>query len=112
MKKIILILLVQFNLPCIAQNQNSVWIFGDSAGIDFSNLSNPQPISSVMRGRGSSASIADSTGQLLFYTRTIANTNDTSTHVYNWQNQLMNNGDQIVGEAWYNELVIVPMPDS
>ena len=111
MKKIILILLMQINLNCMAQNQNSVWIFGDSAGIDFSNLNNPQPVSSIMRGRGSSASISDSTGSLLFYSYT-AHTTDTGTRVINSLHQLMNNGDQIVGEAWYNELVIVPMPDS
>ena len=112
MKKIFIISFLLTHYCGIAQDRNSIWIFGDSAGINFGNPNNPVPLNSAMRGRGSCASVADSIGQLQFYAHTIANLNDTSTHVYNWQNQLMNNGDQIVGEAWYNELVIVPMPDS
>jgi hypothetical protein len=41
--------------------------FGDSAAIDFSNLNSPQPNMSMLRGRGSCASICDSVGDLLFY---------------------------------------------
>ncbi|MBK7681736.1 MAG: hypothetical protein IPJ26_04290 [Bacteroidetes bacterium] len=43
------------------------WAFGDSAAIDFSNLSNPIPATSVLRSRGTCASISDSLGNLLFY---------------------------------------------
>ena len=93
-----------------AQFKNSIWIFGDSAGIDFSNVNNPVPIISGMDGRGSSASICDSAGNLLFYAFTIANTSNHSSHVFNSQNSLMSNGDSIMGEAWYNELIILPDP--
>ncbi len=112
MKKIFSLFLFFLPFFSSAQNQNSVWIFGDSAGIDFSNLSNPIPKSSVMDGRGSCASVADSTGQLLFYAWTIANAAIPNTHVFNYQHQLINNGDGIVGEGWYNELIILPMPNS
>ena len=35
-----------------AQNTDRFWAFGDSAGIDFKNLSNPQPGNSILRSRG------------------------------------------------------------
>ena len=106
MKRFLWMLLL-FPILCFAQNRNSVWVFGDSAGIDFSNLSNPVPIMSGMDGRGSCASISDYTGNLLFYAFTNATT-DWSTLVMTNQNLLMPNGDSIVGAAWYNELQIVP----
>ena len=92
---------------CFSQNRNSVWVFGDSAGIDFSNLSNPIPFSSGMDGRGSCASIADTNGALLFSAFTNA-TSDWSTLVKTSIHSNMLNGDLITGAAWYNELVIVP----
>ena len=52
----------------VAQNRSSIWIFGDSAGIDFSNVLNPVPIISNCQSRGTVASIADSAGDFLFYT--------------------------------------------
>ena len=65
--KNIFLLLFFIAANAVAQNQNSVWIFGDSAGIDFSNLNNPVPVFSGMDERGSCASIADTSGNLLFY---------------------------------------------
>ena len=43
-------------------------MFGDSAGIDFNNLSNPVVLSSGVNSSASSASISDAKGNLLFYT--------------------------------------------
>ncbi|MEO8087874.1 MAG: hypothetical protein ABI763_13705 [Bacteroidota bacterium] len=94
-----------------SQNQNSVWVLGDSAGIDFSNVNNPLPIGSGMDGRGSTCSISDSTGQLLFYAYNIAGNGSMTTQVMNHNHQLMESGDSIIGEGWYQEMVIVPMPD-
>ncbi len=50
---------------CISQNRNSIWVFGDSAGIDFTVPTNPIPITSGMDGRGSCASIVISLMTLL-----------------------------------------------
>ena len=33
----LIIIFILFSNFCFAQNQNSIWCFGDSAGIDFSN---------------------------------------------------------------------------
>jgi hypothetical protein len=90
------------------QNRNSVWCFGDSAGIDFSSGA-PVTFASGMDGRGSCSSIADTNGNLLFYADTRAGNWWYSTRVYNSQHQIMQNGDSINGESWYNELVAVPM---
>jgi len=98
--------------PSYSQNRNSIWCFGDSAGIDFTTPTNPQPYYSAMRSRGTAVSIADSVGNLLFY----AHTGDTSNavsfqgNVRNKLHQLMENGDSLIGISWYQEMVIVPFP--
>jgi hypothetical protein len=93
-----------------AQNRNSVWCFGDSAGIDFSNLGSPQVFSSSLDTRGSCASIADTSGMLLFYGQTRASNGDNSTQLFNSSNSLISNGDSIFGQGWYHELLILPFP--
>jgi hypothetical protein len=93
------------------QNRNSVWCFGDSAGIDFSSGA-PVTFASGMDGRGSCTSVADNNSNLLFYAFTRAGIGAFTTYVFDSTHQLMQNGDLIAGEAWYNELVITPMPDS
>ena len=89
--KLIFILSLILTGEIKAQNKNSVWCFGDSAGIDFSNINNPAPFTSSVEGRGSCVSIADNNGNLLFYSNTwmyIARTivwnalNDTMTNSY------------------------------
>jgi len=95
----------------MSQDKNSVWIFGDSAGIDFINLSNPTPISSGMRGRGSCVSISDSTGNLVLYSYTVESSGAWSTHVFNNTHTSIPGADSISGEAWYNELALIPKPN-
>jgi hypothetical protein len=93
-----------------AQNRNSIWCFGDSAGIDFRDTANPVPFTTFENGRGSSASIADTAGNLLFYAYTREGVSGNTTRVKDRTNQLMPNGTNIVGEGWYEELTIIPMP--
>lgn len=98
-----------------AQNRNSIWCFGDSAGIDWTNPQQPQFFKSAFKGRGTSVSIGDKNGLLQFYAQTL--------YIPQWQlgqgplgvvfnstHQLMHNGDSIIGEAWYHEMAIVPDP--
>src|SRR5205814_544967 len=94
------------------QNQNSIWCFGDSAGIDFTNWNNPTPIATGFDTRGSCVSICDPSGMLLFYADTRATIGHFSCLVYDRLDNLMMNGDSLHGEAWYNELLIIPVPDS
>ncbi|MBK9639177.1 MAG: hypothetical protein IPO63_15795 [Bacteroidetes bacterium] len=63
----ILFIFILFTTSLSAQFTDRYWAFGDSAGIDFKNLSNPQPATSILRVRGTCASICDSLGDLLFY---------------------------------------------
>src|SRR6188768_3845756 len=92
------------------QNRNSVWCFGDSSGIDFNNINNPLPLHSAVKSRGSCASIADSNGNLLFYSSFDGDLFNGAAYlangeVYNKQHQLMVNGDSINYQSWYSECV-------
>jgi hypothetical protein len=92
-----------------SQSRNNIWCFGDSAGIDFNSLNSPIPKFSFVDGRGSCVSIADSSGQLLWYAYTKSGSNQ-STIVRSKNDSIMQNGSAIAGQAWYRELVIVPDP--
>ena len=115
----IIYILLFWAISLNAQNTDRFWAFGDSAAIDFKNLSNPVSSFSTLRARGSCVSICDSVGDLLFY----ASTPKTPPYPYNTvtgkagyvtskNHQTMQNGDTIVGAAWYQEMVIVPDPAS
>ena len=95
-----------------AQNRNSVWVFGDSSLVDFGNAGSPVTGVSGMDGRGSCVSISDTSGSLLFYAFTRATIFGNSGLVYNKQHELMVNGDDILGQGWYNEMVILPSPNN
>ena len=110
---LILLFFTSFNLN--AQKRNYIWCFGDSAGIDFTNISNPIPIISANESRGTCASICDTSGKPLFYAY--------APHVSLWQSgylrlgvikskndSIMANGDSLIGDAWYHEMIIIPMP--
>lgn len=102
-------------LTVFAQGRNSVWCFGDSAGIDFINVGNPLPIHSASKSRGSCTSICDSAGSLLFYaaynTQVLWGGSLANGEVYNRTHQLMQNGDLIYYQSWYQEAMIIPFPD-
>ncbi len=115
----ILFILILTSSSLSAQFTDRYWAFGDSAGIDFKNLSNPQPANSALRVRGSCASICDSAGDLLFYCGSpnwqlwsTPNFIFTDGYIINKNHQVMENGDTLVGKLWYQEMVIVPDPSS
>lgn len=124
MKKTIFSLLIFILVNCsisFGQFTDRYWCFGDSAGIDFSNLNNPSPGYSILRARGSCASICDSSGNLLFY----SGSPDVDIwlppgppYTYNYgmiinkNHQKMQNGDSLATLSWYQEMIIVPDPGS
>jgi hypothetical protein len=118
MRSLFLIIFLLINTVTSAQYTDRYWAFGDSAGIDFKNLSNPQPANSVLRARGTCASICDSVGDLLFYCgspnwQTWLNNQGFTPkfgYVINKNHQTMQAGDSLAGLLWYQEMVIVPMP--
>lgn len=109
---------VLFFLACLianGQGRNSIWCFGDSAGIDFRNTSNPVTFTSGMNSVGTCATISDSHGDLIFYCSTPdINGFNSGVYplgiVYNRDHQMMINGDSLDCIAWYHEMVIVPDP--
>ena len=109
--KYLTIITLTFTFSAYSQKQNNIWCFGDSTGIDFNNLISPTPFSSSLDTRGSCVSIADTNGQLLFYANTVAASGVNTTKVWDRNNFPMVNGDGIIGEGWYNELLILPFPN-
>jgi hypothetical protein len=88
-----------------SQKENSKWYFGYHCALDFS-ASGPTvlPTSSIYAAEGS-ASIADSSGNLLFYT-----SGDT---VWNSLHNVMANGDLLLGKKYASQpAIIVQQPGS
>lgn len=113
MKKIVVFVLLLMSVGGYAQNRNSVWCFGDSALVDFSDTSNIITGTSQVKSRGSCASIADSTGNLLFYVAydlSVIISGTDPVKIYNANHQVMVNGDSLKGGGWYNEIIITPCP--
>lgn len=113
---VIIFLTILFSNTAIAQFTDRYWAFGDSAGIDFRNLSNPQPASSILRARGTCVSVCDSSGNLLCYAG--------APHVDLWLNpgtyyfgyvvnknhEIMEGGDTLAALLAYQEMIMVPDP--
>jgi len=93
-----------------AQNRNSIWCFGDSAGIDFRDPENPVPFTSGIRARSDCASIADENGNLLFYVGSDTTVSTSHGFVYNRNHQQMPFGWGLVTANWNHEMIILPMP--
>lgn len=91
---------------CDAQYLNKYWCFGDSSLLTFDTAGISTGFCSLDT-RGSAVSLGDSTG-LLIYANTRATVSGNATLVWNKNNQLMQNGNNIVGEGWYKELIILP----
>ncbi len=109
-KKLIFIIFVCYAFPVLGQNRNSVWCFGDSALIDFGDTSNLIIGTCGFDTRGSCASISNQSGELLCYANTRAGFGTFTTLVFDTSDNIMQNGDLIMGEGWYNELIIIPNP--
>ena len=115
----LLLLFILFTTSVSAQFTDRYWAFGDSAAIDFKNLSNPQPASSILRVRGTCASICDSAGNLLLYCGSpnwqrlnIPTSNFNFGYVINKDHEIMFKGDSLIGGWWYQSMAIVPMPNN
>jgi hypothetical protein len=119
MKNLVLMLVFLIcKLSLCAQFTDRYWAFGDSAAIDFKNVNNPVPSMSILRSRGTCASICDSSGNLLFYGGTPllsewigGSTSCCFSFISNKNHQIMDNGNKLFGRLWYNEMIIVPKPN-
>ena len=108
----VVIILFAFSLNCFAQKQDRIWLFADSAGIDFNDLQNPVAISSnIANPCGVSfTSIADRSGQLLFYSAGV----DLSVRpmrIFDRNGNVMQNGETLLGYPWVGQgNMIIPIP--
>ena len=119
--KLLLVVLLLVAGNASAQFTDRFWTFGDSAAIDFKNLSNPVPDSCVLRVRGSCASICDNSGNLLMYCGSPnidiwrppgpPYTYNLGYMVNKYHRKILN-GDSLKCTAWYQEMIIVPKPGS
>ncbi len=121
MKTLSILLIVFSFFECLAQKQDRIWLFADSAGIDFNDPANPVAIySNLTRSNGaliqpaaSFSSIADNSGQLLFYSAGIETNFDRGGRVFNKYMQVMPHGDSIFAYPWIGQgCLIVPYADS
>ena len=119
MRSLFIFLFLLVNTITSAQYTDRYWVFGDSAGIDFKIPSNPQPANSILRVRGTCASICDSAGDLLFYCGSPNWTEWLNPNgpirfgtVVNKNHEIVDSGDTLVGSLWYQEMTIVPMPNN
>jgi hypothetical protein len=89
--KAIFVSLIFISEAILAQNEQSKWIFGKYTGVDF--MTNPPSVitHSTLFSYEGTASIADSAGNLLFYTDGVT--------VWNQQMQVMANGTGLMGNG-------------
>ncbi len=91
-----LMLLGQF---CFGQKEGNVWLFGDSAGVDF-NSTLPHAILNGMTKTGeTSSSICDKNGNLLFYAGSINPSFYDNITIWNKNNQIIQNGSGLYGQS-------------
>lgn len=112
MKKIIVFALlgILINFQSFCQSRNSIWCFGDSAGIDFRNLNNPTPISTGLDAIGGCSSISDTDGNLLFYS--FSYVSYALTKILTANHTVMPNCTLLQGWGLYNDNLILPKPGS
>jgi hypothetical protein len=87
----------------VAQKETSVWYFGAGAGVDFSKGAPVALTDSKMNTNEGCATIADSAGNLLFYTNGV--------YVWNRHHQQMPNGFRLMGHRSSTQsAIIIPRP--
>jgi hypothetical protein len=102
MKKLLILFTVLFSMAIsYGQKYGNVWQFSDQVGLDFNNCT-PVVISGGVLGFEGCSSIADSNGQLLFYTN--------SEKVWNRLHSVMSNGNLISMGSTLSQVIIIPKP--
>lgn len=100
MRYIFVFVFTLFAIHVTAQ-QNNVWVFGNNAGIDW-NSGSPVAITTSMTSDEGVASVADTAGNLLFYTNGL--------NVWDKNFQIMPNGDDLGGMASSTSVMIMQTP--
>jgi hypothetical protein len=101
-KKLAFILIIFISSFCPAQKYGNIWYFGDKAGIDFNTCATIALTNGQNIGPEGSATICDTSGQLLFYTN--------SDTVWNKQGYAMSNGALVSSNGTLSQVIIIPQP--
>ncbi|MBL0339588.1 MAG: hypothetical protein IPP71_00960 [Bacteroidetes bacterium] len=111
LRLVIVSLIILLSCNFLQAQRGNIWCFGDSAALDFNNLSGSVATNSSVVSRGSCVSIADTSGDLLFYGNADGNSGGFfSGLIWNRNHDVMMGGDSVAGSGWYQEMVIVPNP--
>ena len=107
----VIIILFVLNQIAVAQKQDRIWLFPDSAGIDFTDSLNPVAINcNLTIPAFNSASISNNQGNLLFYTGGIDLTY-TPMRIFDRNGNIMMNADSMKGYPWVGQgNMIIPSP--
>jgi len=97
----VILLIISFN-GILAQNATKKWFFGNGAGLDFMPFTPTVIVGGALTSSLGCASIADSNGNLLFYT-------DGAT-VYNSTHSVMANGSGLNGGGVAQSAMIIKRP--
>jgi hypothetical protein len=95
-----------------AQFTNNFWVFGDSCGINWTNTTTPSIFKTNSKGRGTFVTLSDSSKLLNYAFTRSNNAASNTTLLFNQYNDTVVNGIDIVGEAWYHELIFLPVEGS
>ena len=120
---LVLVIQIYHTNQSYAQKEDAIWMFADSAGLDF-NFDPPRVIYSQVSSKfvnaEAQATISDSSGKLLFYIRYAESFNwtDTSnfyrneTCLINWKNEKIENSDSLLlDDSSTNGALILPIPE-
>ena len=92
------------------QYNNNFWLFGDSVGINWTNPANPALFKSMIKGRGTSASLSDSSGPIIYSQSAYTNQFLNHSKTYNKYDSPIIGSDSIYCEGWYHEMMFIPFP--
>jgi hypothetical protein len=110
---IIILLLLFISTSHAQQYKGNVWCFGDSAGIDWTNPSNPTTFISMNKGRSGTSSLCDSNNTLHLYAGYLSDgTSQTRCRVNNKFHKKVFNGDSIFFEPMYHSILFIPKPNN
>lgn len=105
MKKFVLAFILNLTTLIYSQQEANVWYFGNNAGLDFNSGSPVALLNGQLDTQESCGSIADTSGQLLFYTDGMS--------VFNRNHVVMPNGSGLLGQSSSSQSgTIVPAPGS
>lgn len=81
------------------QKEGTIWYFGNNAGVDFNGITPVALEDSKMSTQEGCATIADASGNLLFYT--------DGTSVWNKKHEIMPNGNNLKGNSSSTQSAVV-----